>query len=366
MKHSRVRPVSVTGARIARLRARMGERGLDALVVTTPANIRYLTGFSGTSGLAIVTGRRALFFSDSRYALQSAREVRSFRRIIGRRGLLEDAAASGALDGCAWAGFESDSLPYAQYRSLRRLFPGVRFRPASGIVEGLSLIKDRGELAAIEEAAAIADGVFADVLKSIRPGVTELEIAAEISWCNRRRGGESDPFEVLVAGGPRGALPHARPTARKIRKGEFLLLDFGSVVRGYASDMTRTVVLGTGPRKLADAYRAVLEANETARAAARGGMAARALDAVARDCIRRRGFGRYFVHSLGHGLGLRLHERPRISPLSADVIEPGCVITIEPGIYIPGCGGVRIEDDVVVGDTGCRVLTRSPRELIVL
>ena len=344
----------------------MSEQRLDALVVTTPANVRYLTGFSGSNGLAVVTAGRALFISDSRYALQSAAEVRKFRRIIGRRGLLEDAASSGALAGCAEAGFESESITYAQYRSLRRLFPGVRFRPTSGIVEGLSLVKDRGEVACIEEAAAIADGVFADVLKTIRPGMTEQEIAAEISWLNRRRGGESDPFDVLVAGGARGAFPHAHPTARKIRKGEFLLIDFGSTVRGYSSDMTRTVVLGRGPRRLTEAYRAVLEANESARAAARGGMAARALDAVARDCIRRRGFGKYFVHSLGHGLGLRVHERPRISPLSAEVIEPGCVITIEPGIYIPGCGGVRIEDDVVIGDTGCRVLTRSPRELIVL
>jgi Xaa-Pro aminopeptidase len=344
----------------------MREHGLHALVVTEPANIRYLTGFSGSSGLAVVTAGRALFVSDSRYALQSESEVRKFRRIIGRRGLLEDAAAAGALDGCAEAGFESDSLAYAQYRSLRKLFPGVRFRPTSGIVEGLSLIKDRSEVACIEEAAAIADRVFADVLKTIRPGVSEQDIAAEISWLNRRRGGESDPFDAIVAGGPHGALPHARPTTRKIRKGEFVLLDFGSTVRGYCSDMTRTVVLGTAPRNLREAYRAVLEANESARASARGGMAARALDAVARDSIRRRGFGKYFVHSLGHGLGLRVHERPRISPLSADVIETGSVITIEPGIYIPGCGGVRIEDDVVIGDTGCRVLTRSPRELIVL
>jgi Xaa-Pro aminopeptidase len=356
----------MTDARIAGLRALIRENALDALLVTSLANIRYLTGFSGSHALAVITAGNSFFISDSRYALQSAHEVRKFRRIIGHRGLLEDAAAAKTLRGCRAAGFESDSLTYAQYRSLRKLFPGIPFRPTSGMVETLALVKDPEEVACIEEAAAISDGVFHDVLKSLRPGVTELEIAAEISWLNRRRGAESDAFDVIVASGPRGALPHARPTARKIRKGEFVLLDFGSTVRGYSSDLTRTVALGRAPRNLREAYGAVLEANQTATASARGGMAARGLDAVARGCIRRHGFGRYFTHSLGHGLGLRVHERPRVSALSREVLETGSVITIEPGIYIPGSGGVRIEDDVLLGDRGCRVLTRSPRELIVL
>lgn len=356
----------MTDARIAGLRARMSEHALDALIVTSLSSIRYLTGFSGSNALVVLTAGNAFFISDSRYALQSAREVKKFRRIIGSRGLPEDAAAARTLRGCRTAGFESDSLTYAQYRSLRKLFPRVRFRPTSGMVASLALVKDRQEVAFIERAAAISDRVFRDILKSLRPGVTELEIAAEISWLNRRRGAESDAFDVIVASGPRGALPHARPTARKMRKGEFILLDFGSTICGYSSDLTRTVALGRPPGKLLDAYRAVLEANETATASARGGMTARGLDAVARGCIRRRGFGRYFVHSLGHGLGLSVHERPRVSALSREVLRAGSVITIEPGIYIPGTGGVRIEDDVLLGDKGCRVLTRSPRELIVI
>jgi Xaa-Pro aminopeptidase len=356
----------MTDPRTVALRSRMRENALDALIVTSLAAVRYLTGFSGSNALAVVTARSAYFVSDSRYRLQSAGEVRSFRRIIGRRGLLEDAAAARALRGCRTAGFESDALTFSQYRTLRKLFPGISFRATSGIVESLALVKDPEEIACIEQAASIADGVFSDVLPSIRAGATELDIASEISWLNRRRGGESDAFEVIVASGPRGALPHARPTARKIRKGEFVLLDFGSTVRGYSSDLTRTVALGRVPRRLREAYRAVLEANQTASAAARGGMAARTLDALARTSIRRSGFGRYFVHSLGHGLGLRVHERPAVSPLSRDVLEPGSVITIEPGVYIPGVGGVRIEDDVVIGETGCRLLTRSERDLIVL
>jgi len=356
----------MTDARITGVRARLKEEGLDALIVSSPANVRYLTRFSGSHALAIVTARGAFFVSDSRYALQSAREVKGFRRIIGRLGLFEDAAAAMTLRSCRAAGFESDSLTYAQFRSLRKLFPRVRFRPASGIVESLSLVKDAQEIACIEKAAAIADAVFAEVLNTVRPGMTELEIASEVSWHNRRKGSESDAFDVIVAGGPRGALPHARPTARKIRKGEFVLIDFGSTVGGYCSDLTRTVSLGRPPGKLVDAYRAVLEANESAVASARGGMSARLLDAVARGCIRRHGFGRFFVHSLGHGIGLRVHERPRVSPLSTEMLETGSVITIEPGVYIPGRGGVRIEDDVLLGETGCRVLTRSSRELIVL
>ena len=359
-------PPLMTEARIAGLRERMSEHALDALLVTSLPGIRYLTGFSGSSALAVVTAKRAYFVSDSRYALQSRREVRLFRRIIGRRGLLEDAAASHALRGCRTVGFESDAMTYSQYRALRRIFPGVRFRPGDGIVESMALVKEAREVACIAQAASISDAVFSDVLKILRPGLTELEIAGEISWLNRRRGSESDPFEVIVASGPRAAMPHARPTARKIRKGEFILLDFGSTVRGYCSDLTRTVAMGRVTGRLREAYRAVLEANARASAAARGGMTARSLDAAARRCIRARGFGRYFVHALGHGLGLRVHERPRISALSREVLQTGSIITIEPGVYIPGCGGVRIEDDVLLGDTGCRVLTRSPRELTVL
>jgi len=344
----------------------MKKRALDALLVTSLANVRYLTGFSGSSALAVVTTGRTIFVTDSRYTLQSAEEVRGFRRIVGRQGLLEDAASAGVLRGCRAAGFESDSLTYGQYRSLRSIFPGVRFRPAPGIVEGLARVKDPREVADIGEAAAISDRVFSDVLGLLRPGMTERDVASEISQLNLRRGSESDAFGVIVASGPRGALPHARPSERRIRKGDFVLMDFGSTIRGYCSDMTRTVAIGTASRRLRDAYRAVREANESAVAAARGGINARDLDAVARRCIRRSGFGRYFVHSLGHGIGLRVHEGPRVSPLSREIMEPGNVITIEPGIYIPGSGGVRIEDDVVLLPGGCRVLTQSPRELIVL
>jgi len=344
----------------------MRARSIDALLVTSLPNIRYLTGFTGSNALAVITRRGGVFVSDSRYRLQSAREVKRLRRVIGRAGLLEDAAAARALAGCRDAAFEADSITYAQHRSLKKLFPRVTFQAVSGFVEDMAIVKDGGEVRAIERAGRVADRVFHDVLRTIRSGVTELDIAAEITWLTRRSGGDADAFDVIVASGPNGALPHARPGARKIRRGEFVILDFGATVEGYCSDLTRTVCVGAASPLMRRAYDAVLEAQSAALAAARGGMEARALDASARRSLRARGFGRYFTHGLGHGLGLRIHERPRVSPASAEMLRTGSVITIEPGVYIPGTGGVRIEDDVLLEPDGCRLLTGSPRELIHL
>jgi len=357
---------SIAGKRRAGLRERLSARSLDALLLTSLPNIRYMTGFTGSNALAVITRRGGLFVSDSRYRLQSAAEVKGLKRVIGSAGLLEDAAAARALARCRNAGFEADSLTYAQYRSLKKLFPRVAFRPVTGLVEEMALVKDRDEIAAIAGAARVADSVFRDVLKAIRAGATELDIAAEITWLTRRRGGDADAFDVIVASGPNGALPHARPGARKIRTGDFVIMDFGAVVQGYCSDLTRTVCVGAAPRAMRKAYDAVLEAHAAALRAAHGDMPARALDAAARGVLRRRGFGRYFTHSLGHGLGLRVHERPRVSPASGETLRTGSVITIEPGVYIPGKGGVRIEDDVLLEGGGCRLLTASPRQLILL
>ena len=343
----------------------MRELSLDALLVSSPENVRYLTGFTGSNGLAIVTRAEAYFLTDSRYTLQSAQEVRACRRFITARPLSEEAAARKLLKGCASAGFEAHELPYAQALALRKAFPRVHMRATTEIVERLGLVKDRDEIASIRRAAAIADEVFRDVLPTIAPGVTELDIAAEISWLNRKHGGERDAFDVIVASGVRGSLPHARPSKKKVKKGELVTLDFGSVVDGYCSDLTRTVGVGRIPRALRHAYEAVKEAQAEAIAAVRGGMKASALDAVARASLHRRRLGKYFIHSLGHGLGLRIHEHPRISALSNEFLTVGSVITIEPGVYIPGLGGVRIEDDVEICDGRCRLLTHAPRELLV-
>ncbi|MEW6511608.1 MAG: Xaa-Pro peptidase family protein [Bacteroidota bacterium] len=352
--------------RLTQLRARMQELSLDALLVTAPENVRYLSGFSGSNGMAVITHRRKDFLTDGRYVQQSAKEVRGFRLHVTTLPLLEEAARARVFYGCSLVGFEAHALSYAQYRRARSLFPQVRFRPTTDLVEGIALIKDRSEIAVLARAARIADRVFDRVLPSVVPGATELDISAEISWLIRRQGGEGDAFPPIVASGPRGAIPHARPTVRKIRKGEFVTLDFGVSIGGYRSDLSRTVAVGTVPVRLRGAYRAVQEAHAEAIRSARGGMRARDLDAVARTRITAAGFGKYFVHSLGHGLGLRVHERPRISALSREVLQTGSVITIEPGVYIPGVGGVRIEDDLVLRAHGCRLLTASPRELLIV
>lgn len=352
--------------RLARVRQRMRALGLDALLVSSPANIRYLCGFSGSNGLLAVTGRGGLFLTDSRYALQSREEVRILPRRITARALAEELAAEEIRKSWRRIGVEADAVTYAAFRQIRSLFRGVTVVATAGVVEEIALVKGPEEVALLEEAARVADRVFAAVVPLLRPGRTEAEIAAEISRLTVEKGGDGDAFDVIVASGPRGALPHARPTARRMAAGDFVVLDFGAKVGGYASDITRTVALRRVPRRLREAYEAVRAAQADAVGAARGGMTARDLDAVARKRIAAAGFGRYFVHSLGHGLGLRIHERPRVSALSSDVLESGSVITIEPGVYLPGIGGVRIEDDVLLGDRGCRMLTSSPRELLIL
>ncbi|MCK5573372.1 MAG: aminopeptidase P family protein, partial [Bacteroidetes bacterium] len=260
----------------------------------------------------------------------------------------------------------STHVTYAVYQELRRRFPGVQFRPTSDFVEQIALAKDARELGLITQAVRITDRVFEEVLEQIRPGVRELDIAAEISYLHRRMGAEKDAFDPIVASGGRGALPHARPSRRRFTKGDFVTLDFGCTVGGYSSDLTRTVAVGSVSRRKREAYGVVLAAQEEAIDAVRPGMWARELDRIAREKIRKAGYGTYFTHSLGHGLGLHVHERPRISAVSRDRLVKGAVVTIEPGVYLPGEFGLRIEDDVSITRNGCRVLTSAPKELLVV
>jgi Xaa-Pro aminopeptidase len=350
--------------RIGRLRQVLKQNGLDALLVSSLHNIRYLTGFSGSHALCIIRESGAYFLTDSRYSLQSGREVKCCTRMVTARGLAETAAQQRLLAGCRRVGFESHHLSYAQYRLLRRLFPKVPLVPTSALVESLALAKDKDEVASIRTAVKISDAVFDEVLKEIRPGIRESEIAAMISYLHRKHGGEQDAFETIVASGTRGSLPHARASGKRIRTGELVTLDFGCRVNGYHSDITRTIGVGRVPRRAKEIYAVVLDAQRAAIGEAKAGMLAKDLDAVARKRIGTAGYGKYFIHSLGHGLGLHVHERPRISRLSKDRLVCGSVVTIEPGVYIPGFGGVRIEDDVLLTEKGCRVLNKAPKQFI--
>lgn len=353
-------------SRLARLRGALRSKGLDALLVTSLPNIRFLSGFTGSNALCVVRGDKAVLVTDSRYAQQSRLEVRGLHRVITGGSLIDAAAERRLLQRCRRVGFEAHFVTYAQYRLFRRAFPDVEFRSTAELVEEVALVKEPVEIRSIRRAAAISDRVFHEVLPLLRVGVSELEVSAHISLLHRRFGAERDAFEPIVASGERGALPHARATARRFRKGEFVTLDFGCVVDGYNSDLTRTVAIGRPSRRLRDAYEVVRISQQAAVDAARPGMEARELDAIARRSIEESGLGKYFTHSLGHGIGLRIHERPRVSWVNPEKLLAGSVITIEPGVYVPGAFGVRIEDDVLLTPRGCTVLTTAPKDLIVL
>ena len=352
--------------RIALLRERMRHQGVDAFVVSSLFNIRYLTGFTGSHGLCIIGKKDAFFVTDPRYTLQARREVNVCRRITTRKGLYEAVGQYGLLQGCRNVGFESDSVTYAEYRLMRSIRGSVSFVPTRDVVESIALVKEKKEVECIRAAVGVSDRVFDEVLRALKPGVSELEVAAEISYHHKKFGAEKDAFEPIVASGERGAFPHARASSKKIRNREMVMLDFGCTVDGYNSDITRTVTIGSASVQVRRIYEVVLHAQLEAVGVARGGMMAKDLDSVARDRITKEGYGKYFTHSLGHGLGLRLHERPRVSSLSKESLNTGSIITIEPGVYLPGFGGVRIEDDVLLTSGGCEVLNCAPKQLMIV
>lgn len=339
-------------------------RSLDALLITHLPNVQYLSGFSGSNGACVITRNYHTFVTDGRYIAQSKEEVRGFRILITKTKLFDELAAKGVLRSKKRVGIESSHVTLAELRTIKKLFPGVTFVQTDGIVERQAAIKQPDEIERIRKAIAVTDAVFESVLHILKPGVRELEIAAEISYLHRLAGSDADAFEPIVASGPRGALPHAKPTSKKLKSGELVVLDFGGRLNGYMSDLTRTVAIGTISTRQKEIYDTVYEAQMLAIEAVRPGMTAKELDAIARDHIASRGFGDYFNHSLGHGVGLQIHEAPLVSYRSNDMIEKGNVITIEPGIYLPGVCGVRIEDDVVVTARGCENLTKAPKELI--
>jgi Xaa-Pro aminopeptidase len=352
--------------RIALVREQMRHEGLDALIVSSLPNVRYLTGFSGTNGLCVIRKKSTFFLTDGRYVRQSKAEVRASSLVIAKNGLFEEAAQRRLFQDCHFVGFESHTLTYAQYRTLKKLVSGVSFVSTKDVVEEVALVKEKKELDHIRAAVRISDRVFSELLHVIKPGVAELDVAAEISYLHKKFGAEKDAFEPIVASGERGSIPHARASAKKIRHRELVTLDFGCTVRGYNSDITRTVAAGGASLQSRNLYDVVLDAQLEAIRAARAGLMARDLDAVARDRISARGYGRFFIHSLGHGLGLQVHERPRVSALSKERLVAGSVITIEPGVYIPRFGGVRIEDDVLLTSQGCEVLNKAPKNLLVV
>lgn len=341
---------------------------VDGLLVTSLPNIRYLTGFSGSSALLFVTQREVLLITDFRYQTQIVEEVGSFARVSVEpqslwTGVWHQLAQ---LPQVEVAGFESSHLLHRDFQRLLEAGARWQWRPTVDLVETLRERKDADELALIEAANGIATRALSRTVPQVRVGMTELEVAGVLEKALRDEGSEGFPFPSIVASGPRSALPHARSTSRAIEPGDFLLLDFGAETRGYCADVTRTFVVGRAGTEQREIYDIVRTANETAAQRVRAGMTGKDADAIAREYIQQRGYGDLFGHSLGHGLGLEVHEAPRLARTADGALAEGAVVTIEPGIYRPGWGGVRIEDDVFLGPTGPQILTSFTRELIEL
>jgi len=352
--------------RLQALRAVLAGFGLDGFLVSRRSSVRYLTGFSGTNGICFISESDAVFVTDFRYKQQSEQQIRGFRTEIATKTLLEGLRDTGLVKPGQTVGFESENITVSVFQKMRALFPGVKWEPLEKVVEDLSIVKAEEEIERLREAARMAERIFEDILPMLRPGTEEREIAAEILARTKRYGAERASFEPIVAGGERSALPHGSATDRRLRPGDLLVLDFGCVVDGYASDITRTVGIGKLDGRKREMYRIVRTAQQKAAAAVRPEIPCQELDAVARDFIRQAGYGEFFGHSLGHGLGLSVHMDPRIGPGVPKRIPPHAAITLEPGIYLPGIGGVRIEDDFVVRENGAEALTHSSAEPLEL
>lgn len=351
--------------RLRLLAESLGE--IDALLVTHLPNVRYLCGFTGSSGALAVHEGKAVFFTDGRYTAQARAEVKHAKVVIAKGAPLNAAAKWARAHGKRALALEAQHTTLASHSALKRLLgAGSRLREAVGAVEKLRQVKDASEVSLMRKAAGLGDSLLDVGLRTIRPGIRERDVAAELEYAARQRGAEAMSFETIVAAGKRSALPHGRASAAQVPARGFVVLDFGVILQGYCSDMTRTVRVGKISRSERDLYEAVREAQEAAIDAVRAGVTCGEVDHAARSVLRRARLDRFFTHSTGHGVGLEIHEEPRIARGQKEVLLPGMVITIEPGVYVPGRGGVRIEDMVVVREGGCDVLTSAPKALIEL
>ena len=344
------------------------EKNLDAILLSDGCNMRYNSGFCGDTGYIYLTCSRRILLTDSRYTTQAKKEAADFEVMEIGGGIGYGDAIGGLVreDGVKRIGFEDTHVIYADFVDISGKCPKMEWVGLGESVSHLRCVKTEEELTKIARAEEIGDLAFGRILDDIRPGVTELFLAAKLDYYMRELGAEGNSFDTIVAFGLHSAMPHAIPSAQKLELGDFITMDFGCRYEGYCSDMTRTVVVGRADEKQREIYHVVLEAQTAALAEIRAGRTGAEIDAVARSIIARAGYGQYFGHGLGHSVGLFIHEEPRLSPKCSEVLEENVTMTVEPGIYVPGFGGVRIEDLVVITQDGCRNLTHSPKELIDL
>jgi Xaa-Pro aminopeptidase len=359
--------VNPTSNRIARVRAALAQKSLPAIFITQIENVRWLSGFTGSNGIILLTETEALFATDSRYLQQAELECPQFRLEKFSQNPQDDVLKWITNLGVSKIGFEANHLSYRTHEKYRSRLPdNIALEPTDNFIEELRMVKDSEEIACIEAACAAADRAFEYILPFLKPGAIERDVMLELEWYLRKDEGTEIAFDTIVASGPRSALPHGRASLRAMQKGDFVTLDFGARLNQYCSDITRTIVLGEPTDEQRKVYQTVLDALHKGIEAIRPHIAGKDVDAVAREFIREAGYGDYFGHGLGHSLGRNVHDGPSLSPSSEVTLSPGMVTTVEPGIYIPGWGGVRIEQDVLVTESTPRILTHSPTHLLAL
>ncbi|MGE3799518.1 MAG: M24 family metallopeptidase [Candidatus Kapaibacterium sp.] len=355
--------------RLKKLHSSLKKNNLDGIIVSHLPDIHYLSGFSGSAGTLFVTKKNAYLLTDGRYETQAAAQVNDGVEVLIDRAHFTRLKDEKLVRKGMTVGFQSQYVSVAQYEGMKRIFKKkVKLEAGGRLISELTAVKTEEEVGYIKRAANMAAKVFRDVLEIVKPGMRENELAAEISWLGRSHGSEGDAFGIIVASGQRSALPHGRASTKQLKSGELITLDFGCIYKGFNSDMTRTFALGEPGDEARKIYDIVYKAERAGVEQARAGMSAKELDAVCRDIIEDAGHGEAFSHSTGHGLGIEVHEFPGISHRSPDEVKlkEGMVVTIEPGIYLPGKFGVRIEDDVLIENGGCRELTSASRKLMVV
>lgn len=355
--------------RVEQLTERLKTENLDGILLIKDSNIRYISGFTGSDSYLIVGVRGNAFITDSRYTEQAEAECAGFEIVRWRSpapGLQETIQSVCNRLEIKRLGFEKERVTYDLYEKLSKGLDGVELAATTGLVEGIRYVKDQSEVECIRKAAHIADEAFNEILEYIRPGVSEKDVERELQYAIKKKGADDIGFPIIVASGKRSSLPHAIPSDKLIENGNFVTLDFGAMYKGYRSDMTRTIVVGQVDEKQKEIYGIVKAAQEAGEDAIKAGVSGKAPDDAARGYITDAGYGANFGHGLGHGVGLDIHEEPFMSPSCERILAEGNVITVEPGIYLPNWGGVRIEDTVLVMADGIEILTKSPKELIVV
>lgn len=350
------------------LKGILEELNLDAVLITDPYNMRHISGFRGGEGVLYISAAQKVLVTDSRYTEQAEKEsdftVVEENREHKREQILKESMEKEQKGDVFAMGYEDGSLLCSQFDKLKAALPVRKWQPLGERIDSLRIIKTEEELKYLAKAEEIGDRAFAKLLPLLKPGMTELEAAAELEYLMKKEGAEDLSFNTIVASGLNSSMPHAIPGEKKLEEGDFVTFDFGCKYKGYCSDMTRTVVLGKANEKQKEIYHIVLKAQLAALDVLKAGMSGSSVDKVARDIITEAGYGEYFGHGLGHSVGLFIHENPRLSPSDDTILQPGTIETVEPGIYVPGFGGVRIEDMVVVTEEGCVNFSHSPKELI--